>query len=94
MNQGARDGQRCPVERIEVAHYDGHRAEAWDEWLARNRLPSLSELAQKASDGKGVGWRVPSPMPPKDGDRIAWGIAEKYFAWAAACLEDRRQGVA
>lgn len=94
MNQGARDGQRCPVERIEVAHYDGHRAVAWDEWLTRNGWPSLSELSQKASDGKGAGWRVPTPMPPKDRESIQWRIAEKYCAWAAARLEDRRQGVA
>jgi len=93
-NLEAREAGECPVDRIEVAHLGEHRAEAWNEWLGRNGWPSLSELGQRASDAKGAGWRVPSPIPPKDRESIGWTIAEKYFAWAAARLEDRRQGVA
>ncbi|WER08949.1 hypothetical protein PUH89_16835 [Rhodobacter capsulatus] len=65
-----------------VAHFGSDREMEWNEWLAGNRLPSLSELGVLSSDATGRGFEVPFRRPPTPEHFVETRKALRWAAWA------------
>ena len=80
----------CPVDRCVVVAEVSHREAEWNDWLAEKGWPLLSELGMRYSDRSGVGWRMPFPLPPREGDEIEERITDKFLYWACSRMSERK----
>lgn len=93
-NQEAREGGNgtaCPVQHAALIEADSHRETEWNAWLVEHRWPTVAQLGIRHSDASGVGWRMPFPLPPRNGDIIETRITEKFLSWASGRMIERKE---
>ncbi len=92
LNKGVGNPHGRPfTHRCAVIPIGSEAERAWDDWLAENQLPNLSELGILSSDTNGRGWDALAKYPPNQDDGIEVGQTLKWAAWAYNLMLERQE---
>ncbi len=95
-NHGARRDQSCayPVDQACLIKAGSHRETAWNEWLAANGWPCLTDVGFQEQGMDSQSFLMPFAFPPADGDETGLRIVQRFLDWSTSRSSDQRERMA